>query len=72
MSARFASWPAWTLPGPSLAMFVGSLALAFLYVAPAVQLLAPGALADASAPFWRICYRTEKGSSGKGRTTMNQ
>jgi len=29
MSARFASWPAWTFPGSSLAMFVESLRLAF-------------------------------------------
>jgi hypothetical protein len=34
MSARFASWPAWTLPGSSLAMFVENLALALLCLTP--------------------------------------
>jgi hypothetical protein len=29
MRARVASWPAWTLPGSSLAVFVESLAVAF-------------------------------------------
>jgi len=59
MSARFASWPGWTLSGPSLALFVESLALALLCVTPSRAVPGTWSIGGRVHTFLRMCYCSE-------------
>jgi hypothetical protein len=72
MSARFASWPAWTLLSSSLAMFVENLALALLCVTPSRAVPGTWSIGGRVHTLFDDVLSFGNGRLGKGRTTVSQ